>query len=74
MILALDTKIAPQKAIDFEHIKKNKNTFVKIFEACDRLGLVDIMKFQHDYDEEVRCNSMLLFILRRTMVQGIFGG
>ena len=43
--LALDTKIAPQKAIDFEHIKKNKNTFVNIFEACDRLGLVDIIKF-----------------------------
>ena len=53
VILALDTKIAPQKAIDFEHIKKNKDTFVNIFEACDRLGLVDIMKFQHDYDEEV---------------------
>ena len=53
VILALDTKIAPQKAIDFEHIKENKDKFVNIFEACDRLGLVDIMKFQHDYDEEV---------------------
>lgn len=53
VILALENKIAPQRAIDFEHIKKNKDKFVNIFETCDRLGLVDIMKFKHDYDEEV---------------------
>ena len=53
MILALDTKIAPQKAIDFVHIKKNKEQFVNIFETCDRLGLVDIMEFKCDYIEQM---------------------
>ena len=43
VILALDTKIAPQKAIDFVHIKENKEQFVNIIETCDRMGLVDIM-------------------------------
>ena len=31
VILALDTKIAPQKAIDFQHIRDNKDPFFKHF-------------------------------------------
>jgi hypothetical protein len=53
VLLALEKKLSPQKAIDFEHIKKHKDKFVNIFETCDRLGLVDIMEFKHDYNEQV---------------------
>lgn len=72
VILALDTKIAPHKAIDFAHIKKNKDKFVNIFETCDRLGLVDIMSFKCDYNEELVMQFYTTFF--RRMIQGIFGG
>ena len=53
VILALDTKIGPQKAIDFEYIKRFGNIFVNVFETCHRLGLVDIMEFRNNYNEKV---------------------
>jgi len=65
VILALDTKIAPQKAIDFDHIRDNKEQFFNIYETCDRLGLVDIMKFQHDYNEEVVMQFYATFFLEK---------
>ena len=53
VIVPLETKIAPQRAIDFGHIKANKEHFVNIFETCDRLGLVDIMQFKQDYNVQL---------------------
>jgi hypothetical protein len=53
VILQLETRIAPQRAIDFGYIKDNKEQFVNIFETCDRLGLVEIMEVKHDYNEQL---------------------
>jgi hypothetical protein len=53
VILQLETRIAPQRAINFGYIKDNKEQFVNIFETCDRLVLVDIMEFKHDYNEQL---------------------
>ena len=53
VILALDTKIAPQKVIDFVHIQKFDQTFVNVFQTCQRLGLAEIMEFKNDYNKEV---------------------
>jgi hypothetical protein len=53
VILHLETKIAPKRAIDFGYIKDNKEQFVNIFETCDRAGLVKIMEFKHDYNEQL---------------------
>jgi hypothetical protein len=53
VVVQLETRIAPQRAIDFRYIKDNKEQFVNIFETCDRLGLVEIIEFKHDYNEQL---------------------
>lgn len=53
IIISHDTKISPQKAIDFNYICQHRDQFVNIYETCERHGLVHIMSLQHDYNEEV---------------------
>ena len=54
VILGLNQKIAPQKAIDFKHIDDldDHEWFRNIHELCQRLGLAHIMKFENYYNEK----------------------
>lgn len=58
VILALETKIAPQRAIDFEHIKENSYKFGNIFETCDRARLGrSVIAIVLDLSRTTRCSK-----------------